>query len=212
VLFSSVAGIFGKAGQANYAAANRYLDALACHRRAIGLPALSLAWGLWELGDGLGDQISDLARRRIHSSGIAGLTAEQGLALFDAAIGTDEPVLVPVRFDPTGATVPPTASGLLRRTVVPPRHTWPARPSMAQLRELLRVELATALGHSDPAVVADDKPFAEFGIDSLTVIEIRNRLNQLAGIDLPAVVLFDRPTVAELAEYLHDRLRGDHSI
>ncbi|MEV6922760.1 SDR family NAD(P)-dependent oxidoreductase, partial [Amycolatopsis sp. NPDC051106] len=109
VLFSSIAGVFGKAGQANYAAANRALDALACRRRAAGLPALSLAWGLWELGTGLGDRISATARRRIHASGVEALTAEQGLALFDAALGSGEPVLVPARFDPAAPTAPPAA-------------------------------------------------------------------------------------------------------
>ncbi|MCR6483178.1 type I polyketide synthase [Amycolatopsis sp. OK19-0408] len=201
VLFSSIAGVFGKAGQANYAAANRMLDALACRRRAAGRPAVSLAWGLWELGDGLGDRISATARRRIHASGVEGLTAEQGLALFDAALGSPEPVLVPARFDPTAAAAPP-ASG----TAVPatPSRPWPANPDEPALRELLRVEVAAVLGHPDPAVIADDRPFPELGFDSLTVVELRTRLAGRSGIDLPATVLFDEPTVARLARYLRE--------
>ncbi|GLY40043.1 polyketide synthase [Amycolatopsis sp. NBRC 101858] len=200
VLFSSIAGVFGKAGQANYAAANRALDALACRRRAAGLPALSLAWGLWELGTGLGDRISAAARRRIHASGVGGLTAEQGLALFDAALGSAEPVLVPARFDPSAAMAPPAAGS---RAAAPP-PAWPANPAEPDLRELVRVEVAAVLGHPDAAVIADDQPFPELGFDSLTVIELRTRLAARSGRDLPATVVFDRPTVTELARYLKE--------
>ncbi|MEU4251921.1 type I polyketide synthase [Amycolatopsis sp. NPDC026612] len=205
LLFSSVAGVFGKAGQANYAAANRVLDAVACRRHAAGLPALSLAWGLWELGTGLGDRISATARRRIHASGVEGLTAEQGLALFDAALGSAEPVLVPVRFDPAAPMAPPTGGSAVRSA--PVRSSWPANPAEPELRELLRAEVAAVLGHPDAAVIADDRPFPELGFDSLTTIELRTRLTGLSGIDLPATVVFDRPTVAELARYLLDLRR-----
>ncbi len=200
VLFSSITGVFGKAGQANYAAANRVLDALACRRRAAGRPALSLAWGLWELGTGLGDRISPTARRRIRASGVQGLTAEQGLALFDAALGSAEPVLVPVRIDPSASTAPPTGGTAARST--PVRAAWPADPAEPELRELVRAEVAAVLGHPDAAVIADDRPFPELGFDSLTVIELRSRLIESSGADLPATVVFDRPTVAELARYL----------
>ncbi|WP_206791945.1 beta-ketoacyl synthase N-terminal-like domain-containing protein [Amycolatopsis sp. MtRt-6] len=205
ILFSSVAGVFGKAGQANYAAANRVLDALACRRRAAGRPALSLAWGLWELGTGLGDRISATARRRIRASGVEGLTAEQGLALFDAALGSAEPVLVPVRFDPAAPLAPPTAGSSARLPAA--RQSWPENPAEPELRELLRAEVAAVLGHPDAAVIADDHPFPELGFDSLTVIELRTRLAGLSGIDLPATVVFDRPTVAELARHLLDLRR-----
>jgi NAD(P)-dependent dehydrogenase (short-subunit alcohol dehydrogenase family)/acyl carrier protein len=201
VLFSSIAGVFGKAGQANYAAANRVLDALACRRRAAGLPALSLAWGLWELGTGLGDRISEAARRRIHASGVGGLTAEQGLALFDAALGSAEPVLVPVRFDPSATMAPPAGGS---RAAAPP-PAWPENPAEPELRELVRAEVAAVLGHPDAAVIADDRPFPELGFDSLTVIELRTRLAALSGRDLSATVVFDRPTVTELAGYLKER-------
>ncbi|MBE8520427.1 AMP-binding protein [Amycolatopsis sp. H6(2020)] len=202
ILFSSVAGVFGKAGQANYAAANRVLDALASRRRAAGRPALSLAWGLWELGTGLGDRISATARRRMNASGVEGLTAEQGLALFDAALGSAEPVLVPVRFDPSASMAPPTGASAAR--LAPPRSSWPSNPPEPELRELLRAEVAAVLGHPDATVIADDRPFPELGLDSLTVIELRTRLMGLSGLDLPATVVFDRPTVAELARYLLD--------
>ena len=86
VVFSSAAGVFGNGGQANYAAANAYLDALAERRRADGLPGLSLAWGLWDLDAGMG---GDGAGRARIGRGVAGLTAEQGLELFDAAVRGD---------------------------------------------------------------------------------------------------------------------------
>lgn len=207
VLFSSVAGTFGNAGQANYAAANRFLDALASHRKASGLPALSLVWGMWDLGPGpaggLADQISELAKRRIRRSGIIGLTAEQGLALFDAALGTDEPVLIPVRLDPTASGSQPIVSGVLRTAAArPPRSRWPTEPSEAELRELLRIELADVLGHQDPSRLSDDDLFDALGFDSVTVLQVRTRLSQLSGLDLAATVLFDRPTIARLAEHL----------
>ncbi|WP_033263594.1 beta-ketoacyl synthase N-terminal-like domain-containing protein [Amycolatopsis vancoresmycina] len=203
VLFSSVAGVFGKAGQANYAAANRVLDAVACRRRAAGRPALSLAWGLWELGTGLGDRISATAKRRIRASGVEGLTAEQGLALFDAALGSAEPVLVPVRFDPSASLAPPTGGSGAGLPAA--RASWPANPAEPELRELLRAEVAAVLGHPDAAVIADDRPFPELGFDSLTVIELRTRITGLSGLDLPATVVFDRPTVADLARYLREQ-------
>ncbi|MFC9426267.1 beta-ketoacyl synthase N-terminal-like domain-containing protein [Streptomyces sp. NPDC056987] len=208
VLYSSVAGLFGKAGQANYGAANRFLDALAGHRRARGLPAVSLAWGLWELGNGLGDQISGLARRRINASGIAALDAEQGLALFDAAIGSAEPVLVPVRFDPDAAAPPPIVGGVARERLPSAGRRWPARMSEPELRELLRGELSAVLGRPDPAGFPGDRPFVELGFDSLAVIEVRTRLGRLTGLDLPASLLFEKPTADALAAHLHGELSG----
>jgi len=199
VLFSSVAGVFGKAGQANYATANRFLDALAAHRRARGLPAVSMAWGLWDVG--LGSQISDQARRRITAAGITGLTPDQGLALFDAALGADEPVLIPVRFDGVATEIPAVAG------VRPaPGRRWPRHPSLDELTALLRTELAAVLGHEDPTRLPADRPFPDLGFDSLTVVETRTRLAALTGLDLPATLLFDRPTVVDLAAHLHGEI------
>ncbi|MFK0249181.1 SDR family NAD(P)-dependent oxidoreductase [Amycolatopsis azurea] len=205
VLFSSLAGIFGNAGQANYAAANRVLDALAVRRRAEGLPATSIAWGLWDLEVGLGAHIPDAARHRIQSSGVVALTLEQGMALFDAALGHAEPVLVAARLDPTAAGLPPIADGLGRpapRPAPSPDRRWPEHPSEQELRDLLRVELAEVLGHQDPGTIPEDKPFTDLGLDSLAVIDLRTRLRELTGVEVPARVLFDHPTVIELAEHL----------
>ncbi|QUQ66034.1 SDR family NAD(P)-dependent oxidoreductase [Kutzneria sp. CA-103260] len=199
VLFSSIAGVFGKAGQANYGAANRFLDALATHRRTLGLPAVSLAWGLWDVG--LGGQLSEQARRRIAAAGIVGLTPEQGLALFDAALGSDQPVLIPVRFD-GGAREIPAVAGVRPAT----RRRWPRNPSLDELTTLLQAELAAVLGHEDPAKLPTDRPFPDLGFDSLTVVETRARLAELTGLDLPAALLFDRPTVVDLAAHLHSEI------
>ncbi|MEU3628416.1 polyketide synthase [Amycolatopsis coloradensis] len=208
VLFSSLAGTFGNAGQANYAAANRYLDALAVRRRAEGLPATSIAWGLWDLEIGLGSRIPDAARHRIQASGVAALTLEQGLALFDAAIGHAEPVLIAARLDPSALDLPPIAveiSGRAPRPAPPsPDRRWPEQPSDQELRDLLRVELAEVLGHPDPGAIPEDKPFTDLGLDSLAVIDLRTRLRELTGLELPARVLFDHPTVTELAGLLRD--------
>ncbi|MEV7554343.1 type I polyketide synthase [Amycolatopsis sp. NPDC089917] len=206
VLFSSLAGIFGNAGQANYAAANRVLDALAVRRRAEGLPATSIAWGLWDLEAGLGAQIPDAARHRIETSGVVALTPEQGMALFDAALGHAEPVLIAARLDPTAAGLPPIADGLGRPAPRPappaPDRHWPDDPSEQELRDLLRVELAEVLGHQDPGTIPEDKPFTDLGLDSLAVIDLRTRLRELTGVEVPARVLFDHPTVIELAGHL----------
>jgi acyl carrier protein len=154
-----------------------------------------------DVGTGLGDRISATARHRIHASGVAGLTAEQGLSLFDAALGSAEPVLIPVRFAPAAAETPPAARDVVPTPVAD--RSWPARPSEPELRDLLRVEVAAVLGHPDPRAVTDDRPFPELGFDSLTNLEVRARIATLAGRDIPAAALFDHQTVAELAGYLH---------
>src|SRR5208282_3822737 len=129
VLFSSAAATFGAAGQGNYAAANAFLDALAARRRAAGLPAVSLAWGLWAGASGMTGHLSEQDRARMSRGGVQGLSAEQGLALLDAALGRDEALLVPARLDIAGlgaaaraGTLPSLFSGLVPKTGVPARR------------------------------------------------------------------------------------------
>ncbi|MFE3504328.1 beta-ketoacyl synthase N-terminal-like domain-containing protein [Kitasatospora sp. NPDC059160] len=181
VLFSSAAGVLGHAGQANYAAANSYLDELARHRKRLGLPALSLAWGPWTVG---------MAADRSAGPGLLPLTPAEGVALLEAALGTDEPVLVPIAFDRD------RAHDLAPRPE-PRRAPEPVRP--ADLLELVCAEVAAVLSYPE---VDPDTPVPDLGFDSLTSIELRNRLEERTGLRLPATVVFDSPTPRALADQL----------
>ncbi|ATY12612.1 type I polyketide synthase [Amycolatopsis sp. AA4] len=192
VLFSSAAWILGAPGQANYAAANAFLDALAQHRRALGLPAQSLAWGLWNSDERTG-----------------GLTAEAGLALFDAALADPAPVLAPLRLDTwRGDDVP----SLLRAHVRTPRRAsgsaaarlrrTPPGERRERLAELVGAQVAAVLGHAE--TVEPGRALPGLGFDSLTAVQVRNRLSELTGLTLGATLVFDHPTVADLAEFLNE--------
>ncbi|MGE7440021.1 type I polyketide synthase, partial [Kitasatospora sp. NPDC001175] len=222
VLFSSAAGLFGAAGQGNYAAANSFLDALAQQRRTAGLPATSLAWGLW--AGGMAGTLDEADVQRMARGGVAPLTAELGLALFDAALVQDAAVAVPIRLDQAGLRVqartgqlPAILAGLVR---TPNRRAAEAGTSaegasllarllglteddqQRALLELVRTQVALVLGHAGPHSVEPGKAFREIGFDSLTSVELRNRLNAATGVRLPATVVFDYPTPTALADYL----------
>ncbi|MDI2031363.1 SDR family NAD(P)-dependent oxidoreductase [Saccharopolyspora sp. TS4A08] len=215
VVYSSVAGVMGSAGQGNYAAANSYLDALAAHRRGLGLPALSLAWGAWEADAGMTSTLADLR-------GMPTLSVERGLALFDAAVASDAQLLVPLATGarPAGGEVPAILRGLVRpgrRTAASGRGAAEAH-ALAGLRgadrlrhvtDVVRTEAAAVLGHSSGADVRADKEFRALGFDSLTAIELRNRLAAATGLTLPATLTFDHPTPGELAEHLLAELLGE---
>ncbi|KAB7836992.1 type I polyketide synthase [Streptomyces mobaraensis] len=226
VLFSSAAGILGTAGQANYAAANTFLDALAHHRRAHGLPALSLAWGLWAEASGMTGHLDDADVRRLSRAGLLPMAVDQGLALFDAAVaaGGNEgrALLVPARLDTAGARAGAEVPALLRGLVKAParRPAEPAEEPLEQrlaglpdterervLLELVRGRLADVLGHSAPHTLDLDRGFLELGLDSLTALEFRNRLGAAAGRRLPPTLIFDHPTPAAVGRYLHAELR-----
>ncbi|MBB5120251.1 acyl transferase domain-containing protein/acyl-CoA synthetase (AMP-forming)/AMP-acid ligase II [Streptomyces eurocidicus] len=227
LLFSSAAGILGTAGQANYAAANGFLDALAHHRAALGLPALSLAWGPWAGGTGMAARTA--APDRAMGGVLRPVSPAQGLALFDAALGSGEPVLAPLLLDRSrrpataGQPLPAPLHGLLR----------PARPAAQAagdgpgaaagswrerlaalpgpdrgpaLLGLVREEVAAVLGHAGADAVGPGRPFTELGFDSLTGVLLRNRLGALTGLSLPATVVFDRPSAAELAAHVGEEL------
>ncbi|MFD8498154.1 SDR family NAD(P)-dependent oxidoreductase [Amycolatopsis sp. NPDC059657] len=217
VLFSSVAGIVGNPGQANYAAANTYLDALAVHRRAAGLPATTLAWGLWAQDTGMTGHLSALDRTRMARNGLVPMEAELGLALFDAALALDEALLVPVRLDlgalreaAKSGTRPPLFTELLGTVRAPAAGqavVTPVRDEKAML-DLVRTTTATVLGHSPSDSVNDDQAFGEAGVNSLSALELRNELNAATGLRLPATAVFDYPTPAALASYLADQAWG----
>ncbi|MFE2679682.1 type I polyketide synthase, partial [Streptomyces hygroscopicus] len=227
VLFSSASGTLGGPGQANYAAANAFLDALAAQRRAQGLPALSLAWGLWEQDGGMAGGLGDPDQRRMARTGMTALSTDDALKVFDAVVGSAHSVLLPMRLDMAvlrerAATLPPLFSGLVRtrgRRIATVGTGDPAslrerlaglgREERAQhLLELVRREAAIALGHGSEGAVDAEKAFREIGFDSLTAVELRNRLDTATGLRLPATLVFDYPTPAALAAQLAAELFG----
>ncbi|MFD5387121.1 SDR family NAD(P)-dependent oxidoreductase [Streptomyces sp. NPDC127074] len=227
-LFSSAAGVLGSAGQANYAAANTFLDGLAQRRRAMGLPGVSLAWGMWAERSGMTGHLAEADLSRMTRGGLVPFSSEEGLRLFDTAGRLAEGVVVPARLDlghlaATADTtpVPPLLSGLVRRPVVSRRASAqdesgsqeaPLVRRLAGLgqgerqRTLLRLvqeHAATVLGHGSASAVDTDRGFLELGFDSLTAVELRNRLNAATGLRLPATLIFDYPTPAALAAHLN---------
>ncbi|MFD7306369.1 SDR family NAD(P)-dependent oxidoreductase, partial [Streptomyces pharetrae] len=233
VLFSSVSGVLGNAGQGNYAAANTFLDALAAARRAEGLPATSLAWGFWEQRSAMTGELDDVNLARIARSGLTALPSEEALALFDTAVGADAALTLPVRFDAAAlraahTPLPALLRGLVRGTAVRRARAAAAaeqstaapsalvrqlagRPEdeqLAWLSEFVRGHVATVLGHGSAAAVGENRAFKELGFDSLTSVELRNRLNAATGLRLPATLVFDHPTPGALAGHLRDELLG----
>ncbi|WP_442805734.1 SDR family NAD(P)-dependent oxidoreductase [Streptomyces sp. NBC_00385] len=224
VLFSSVAGVLGNPGQANYAAGNAFLDALAVLRQGLGLPGQSLAWGLWADGDGMASGLDDTDLRRMSRSGVEPLLPGHALTLLDEAGQSDEALLLPVRLDlrTLRAAEPPAPilSGLVRRkaratSAAPaqqPRSGLAALAPKERLRALLdlvRDRVASVLGHGSAADVEPDRAFTEIGFDSLTAMELRNQLASATGLRLPATLVFDHPNARVVAGHLDTLLAGD---
>ncbi|MEV0251133.1 SDR family NAD(P)-dependent oxidoreductase [Nocardia sp. NPDC050712] len=220
VLYSSLAGLLGTAGQANYAAGNTFLDALAQHRRAHGLPAVALAWGLWEEASAISATLGEVDRKRLARSGIRALSGADAMTLFDAAPASGSAVLALTRLD---TTLPRTAGeeppALLRNLFRPAPSGPPGGGSLATrltgltaeqrgrlLVDLVCAQVAGVLGHSDADSVEPARPFQELGFDSLTAVELRNQLGAVSGIRLPSTVVFDYPSAAALAAYLAEQL------
>ena len=205
-LFSSASGILGTAGQANYAAANTSLDALAQLRHAQGRPAVSLAWGPWDQG-----MTADLAK--LARGGVRPLSTSEGLALLDTALVTGVPVVVPIKLDPARSDSP-LLRGRGRRTATPEgvislREKVVRLSTVEQermLRDLVRDQVATVLGHGSSAAITPDRPFDGLGFDSLTAVELRNQLNGITGLRLPATLIFDYPTPAAVADAVLEQL------
>ncbi|HEY2334957.1 MAG TPA: SDR family NAD(P)-dependent oxidoreductase, partial [Solirubrobacterales bacterium] len=219
VLFSSLAGVLGTAGQANYAAANSYLDALAARRRAEGLSATSIAWGLWERESAMTSHLGDADLARMKRSGIAGLSDRDGLALFDAALVAGPAEALALRLDPAGLRAQASAGELpamLRDLVRDPARRRSTTGSLLAKRlaaavederetlvlDLVRTEVAAVMGHGSPDAVKPDRAFKDLGFDSLATVELRNRLRSAVGMQLPTAVVFNHPTPAALAAFL----------
>ncbi|WP_456302363.1 type I polyketide synthase [Streptomyces albogriseolus] len=230
VVFSSASGVFGSAGQGNYAAANAFLDGLMADRRAAGLPGLSLAWGLWEQDAGMTAHLGDADQARAGRGGVLAITATEGTELFDAALVSGQALLVPIKMDlgaaragaAAGAAVPHLLRGLVpagRRQAraaagtggddLPRRLSALTGPEQdALLLDLVRTQAAVVLGHSGPDSVRADTAFNEAGFDSLTSVELRNRLREATGLKLPATLIFDYPNPQALAGFLREEF-GD---
>ncbi|RLK24975.1 acyl transferase domain-containing protein [Micromonospora sp. M71_S20] len=226
ISYSSLAATAGGPGQGNYAAANAFLDGLAQHRKARGLAALTLAWGLWADRSGMTTELDDVHLNRISRSGVAAMEAEEGLALFDAACRTTDAALVPARLDLAamkvqfaGGSIPPLYRALIRTPARAAAATTGASlvqqlaglgdtERAAALVEIVRGQAAAVLGYPDPAAIEPRRAFSEFGFDSLTAVEMRNRLNNAFGMRLPATLVFDYPTPHDLAAFLGTEIAG----
>ncbi|MEJ2870421.1 SDR family NAD(P)-dependent oxidoreductase, partial [Actinomycetospora sp. OC33-EN08] len=237
VLFSAFAGVQGAAGQGAYAAANTAVDALAAHRRARGGRAVALAWGLWAAESGMTAALDEADRARIARAGFAPLATTEALTLLDHALAAtaapgarpDEALLAPVRLD-RRALAARSASGSLPALfadLVP--ASSPARAAglptggeaatgiaalppdrrRQALLDLVRSEVATVLGHDRTNDVEPEAAFTELGFDSLTSVELRNRLGAAVGVRLPVTAVFDHPTPAALVAHLSSELGGD---
>ncbi|MEU6093188.1 SDR family NAD(P)-dependent oxidoreductase, partial [Streptomyces sp. NPDC047085] len=227
VLFSSIMGTIGNAGQGNYAAANVFLDALAQHRRANGLPAASLAWGFWNERSELTGHLGDADIARIQRTGLKPLSSDEGVALFDAALAGGEATVTPAALDldrlrarATQASLPEVLRGLVRArraategsatgsTLADRLAGRPAEDIDRELLDLVRSHTATVLGHADAGSVQPAAAFRELGLDSLSAVELRKRLNEVTGLRLSATVVFDHPTPSTLAALLREELLG----
>ncbi|NEW38026.1 SDR family NAD(P)-dependent oxidoreductase [Nocardia cyriacigeorgica] len=226
VVFSSIAAMFGAAGQGNYAAANSYLDGLAHARRADGLPALSVAWGPWHQDVGMTGALDRSAVTRLERSGVKVLDTAAGVALLDAALAADEAVAACVEFDRTALSAQARA-GLLPEMLdglVPVRArraagagatgaelaarlaATPAEERDELLLGLVREHAAAVLGYPSAAAIDPETPFNDMGFDSLGSVELRNRLAEAAGTKLPSTLVFDYPTATTVATFLRSRL------
>ncbi|MFF2021969.1 SDR family NAD(P)-dependent oxidoreductase [Streptomyces sp. NPDC058171] len=226
VVFSSVAALMGSPGQGNYAAANAALDALAATRRAAGLPATSLAWGLWSDTAGMAAQLDEADLARLERMGMTALTPETGPALFDRSLDLEAAVVAPVLLE-TAALRAQARAGmlppLLRGLVKAPARAGEANAAVLLQRlageseadrerivlELVQSQVASVLGHSSAVSVDPERAFKDLGFDSLSAVELRNRLTRATGVRLPATVVFDHPSPAAVARHLLAEIAPD---
>ncbi|WP_308299585.1 type I polyketide synthase [Streptomyces sp. CJ_13] len=230
VLYSAIAGTLGSAGQANYACANVFLDALAQHRHHQGLPATALAWGLWADASGMTAGLDETQLRRMEQHGVGALAAGDGTALLDAALASGRPVLVPARLNPAAlaaAAAPGPVAPVFRELLGPAgrrtartrtdggtplaeRLAALTRPEQDRaLLDLVRAQVASVLGHASAEQVEPAKAFKDLGFDSLTAVELRNRLGAVTGLRLATTLVFDHPSPTALARQLRTDLLGD---
>jgi 4-hydroxyphenylalkanoate synthase len=236
VLCSSIAGTVGAAGQSNYAAANAFLDGLAAHRHAAGLPGVSLAWGMWARSSAMTAHLSSRDLARLNRGGVAAMTTEQALELFDAALAVNHPVVVAARLDRAAldararnGELPALFSGLAR----PPRrrsvedvvdatesrsalaerlHALPPDDQHGVLVEMVCLQAAAVLGHPAPEEIDPDTTFKALGFDSLTGVELRNHFKAATGLALSPTLIFDHPTPTAVADYIGRQLAESRDL
>jgi NADPH:quinone reductase-like Zn-dependent oxidoreductase/malonyl CoA-acyl carrier protein transacylase/acyl carrier protein len=230
ILFSSAAATLGSAGQGNYTAANAFLDALAGHRRARGLAGTSMGWGLWAPDAGMAGQLGEADLARLERHGVSALSPEQALELFDVARQTDEALVLPIRLDTVALrkqaradALPPLLRDLIdvpsRRARADTGESLAERlarvPSQEREKATLRAvldDVASVLGHASAEAIEPQRSFKDLGFDSLSAIELRNRLNAATRLRLPATVIFDYPTPADLVGHLLRELFPDAHV
>ncbi|WP_406205786.1 SDR family NAD(P)-dependent oxidoreductase [Kitasatospora sp. NBC_01560] len=228
VLFSSTAGVLGSPGQGNYAAANALLDAVAQRRRAHGLPGTSVAWGLWARSSGMTGHLSEADVARLARGGVTPLEDEQGLALFDAALGASGLVVAAgvnragLRAQAERGALPHLLRALVPASAARRRANAATAVNTSELirrltgateaeqdtvlLELVRAQAATVLGHASAGRIEPDRAFRELGFDSLTAVELRNRLQGATGRQLPMTLVFDYPSPVALSRHLRQEL------
>ena len=236
VLCSSIAGTVGAAGQSNYAAANAFLDGLAARRQAEGLPGVSLAWGMWARSSAMTAHLSSRDLARLHRGGVAAMSTEQALELFDAALALDRPVVVAARLDRAaldaraqGGELPALFSGLTRR---PRRRLVEEAVDATQSRsalvgrldalapddqrnllvEMVCSRAAAVLGHPAPEEIDPDATFQALGFDSLNGVELRNHFKAATGLALSPTLIFDHPTPTAVADYIGRQLADSRDL
>ena len=223
IMFSSAAATLGAPGQANYAAANAVLDALAHHRRHHHQPATSLAWGYWQTPSAMTAHLTTTDQTRLTTTGLTPITTDTGLALFDTALTNAHPTLIPAPLDTATLahaartnTLAPLLSALTttRRTATTATtHSLSAQlasqtpdQQLRTLTELVITATAAVLAHPDPTTIHPDRPFTDLGIDSLSALELRNTLTRHTGLTLPATLIFDHPTPTAITDHLRTQL------
>jgi polyketide synthase 12 len=236
VMFSSSAATLGSPGQANYAAANAFCDALAVHRQVMGLAGVSVGWGLWADASGMTGHLGEADLARMARSGVGALSSEQALGLLDASCRHGAPHLLAVNLDVRALAAQPAdtlpaalralaagnAGGRARRsaaTVDAQPEDWAGRLAGLSAGEqhrillnLVRSHVSTVLGHADPEAVQADASFKDLGFDSLTAVELRNRLGAAIGLRLPPALVFDYPQVGVLADHLRQRISPEDGV
>ena len=224
VMFSSLSGQLGGPGQANYAAANVFLDALVARRRAEGLAGTSIAWGFWERISAMAADLTEADHRRLERAGIGALSDERGMALFDSALASRLPLamafcanLSGLRALAAAEMLPPVLRGVVRADG-PRRPVGPMLPerieglsgeaAAAVALEMVRSEVAAVLGYSSAEDIGPGVGFMDLGIDSLGALELRSRLNAATGLNLAATAVFDFPDAQALSRALLAELDG----